>query len=235
MTEKEWMECGDPVPMLVYLHGKTGDRKLRLFSVACIRRGWHLIDDPDLRHAVEAFERFVDGCAKDKDRIAARKTGRRISDANKIQEVDGVVSGADHPQGCLGTELWWVANKTINLQVALYLGKFASTAIVSAAVKYRGPKFTRAQERDRKQQQSVLRDIFGNPFRPITLNPRCRTANIVSIAQGIYDERRFQEMPILADAIEDAGCNNRDILNHCRQPGVHVRGCWVVDLILRKK
>jgi hypothetical protein len=55
------------------------------------------------------------------------------------------------------------------------------------------------------------------------------------LAQVIYDERRFADLPILADALEEAGCTNTDILDHCRLPGEHVRGCWVVDLILRKE
>jgi hypothetical protein len=80
-----------------------------------------------------------------------------------------------------------------------------------------------------------LRDIFGNPFRPVTLDPACRTSNVLSLAQTIYDERAFDRMPILADALEDGGCTNAEILQHCRQPGEHVRGCWVVDLLLRKE
>jgi hypothetical protein len=51
----------------------------------------------------------------------------------------------------------------------------------------------------------------------------------------MYEERDFAGMPILADALEEAGCNNADILAHCREPGVHVRGCWVVDLLLAKE
>jgi hypothetical protein len=84
-------------------------------------------------------------------------------------------------------------------------------------------------------QAKLLRDIFGNPFRPIAVIPALQTANVVSLAQAIYDERAFDRMPILGDALEDAGCTNADILMHCRQPGEHVRGCWVVDWVLGKK
>jgi hypothetical protein len=82
-----------------------------------------------------------------------------------------------------------------------------------------------------------LRDIAGNPFRPVTVPPEWRTWNdgmIVGMAQRIYDERAFERLPILADALEDAGCTDTAILKHCRQKGQHVRGCWVVDLILSK-
>ena len=80
----------------------------------------------------------------------------------------------------------------------------------------------------------VLRDIFGNPFRPVTIDPAWLTATVVSLATAIYDERAFDWMPILGDAMEDAGCSSREILDHCRQPGEHARGCWVVDLVLEK-
>lgn len=81
---------------------------------------------------------------------------------------------------------------------------------------------------------SLIRDIFGNPFHPVTLNASWLASTVLALANGIYTERAFDRMPILADALQDAGCDNEDILNHCRQPGEHVRGCWVVDLLLAK-
>lgn len=84
-------------------------------------------------------------------------------------------------------------------------------------------------------QRRVLHCIFGNPFRHVTLDPVWLTGSVVNLAQGIYDERAFDRMPILADALEDAGCHNQDILQHCRAGGEHVIGCWVVDLLLGKE
>jgi hypothetical protein len=81
----------------------------------------------------------------------------------------------------------------------------------------------------------LTRDVLGNPFRSVTIERAWRSANVVGLAQSISESRAFERLPILADALEDAGCDNADILNHCRQPGEHVRGCWVVDLILQKK
>ena len=81
---------------------------------------------------------------------------------------------------------------------------------------------------------AYLCDIFGNPFRPVTF-PAWRTDTVLSLARQMYESRDFYPMPILADALQDAGCDNNDVLNHCRQPGEHVRGCWVVDLILGKQ
>ena len=87
---------------------------------------------------------------------------------------------------------------------------------------------------DRADLADLLRDIFGNPFRPVVFDPRWQSETAVTLATGIYAERAFDRMPILADALEEAGCNNAAILTHCRGDGPHVRGCWVVDLILGK-
>lgn len=87
---------------------------------------------------------------------------------------------------------------------------------------------------ERKEQAVLLRDIFGNPFRPVAIDPAWLAWNdgtIRRLAESIYEERRFENMPILADALEDAGCRAQAILDHCRGPGPHVRGCWVVDLL----
>ena len=84
-------------------------------------------------------------------------------------------------------------------------------------------------------QLQFLRDTFGNPFRPVTFSPAWRTDTAVSRARGMYEARDFGAVPILADALQNAGCDSNDILNHCRDPkGVHVCGCWVVDLVLGK-
>lgn len=85
-----------------------------------------------------------------------------------------------------------------------------------------------------KRITGLLRDIVGNPFRPIALDPAWLTTTVHSLAQTVYDERAFDRLPVLADALEDAGCANHELLSHCRGPGSHVRGCWVVDLLLGK-
>ena len=95
-------------------------------------------------------------------------------------------------------------------------------------------RMARLASRESSKQCEFLRDIFGNPFRPVSVDPAWRTTTVLSLAQAIYDERAFERLPILADALKEAGCSNADLLNHCRQPDEHVRGCWVVDLILSK-
>ncbi len=93
-------------------------------------------------------------------------------------------------------------------------------------------------QRELQQQVLILRCIFGVPFRLAPLEPiwlTCNEGTVPKIAQAIYDHRAFDRLPILADALEEAGCHDAIILNHCRQPSEHVRGCWVVDLLLGKE
>jgi hypothetical protein len=80
-----------------------------------------------------------------------------------------------------------------------------------------------------------VRELFGNPFRPVAFASEWRTDTAVTLARQMYDARDFGAMPILADALQDAGCDSADILDHCRGPGPHVRGCWVCDLVLGKE
>jgi hypothetical protein len=90
----------------------------------------------------------------------------------------------------------------------------------------------------RLTQVRLLRDILGNPFRPVTLNPAWLTWHdrlLVAMDRQMYDSRDFRDLPILADALEEAGCTDDGLLAHCREPGVHVRACWVVDLLLGKE
>lgn len=81
----------------------------------------------------------------------------------------------------------------------------------------------------------ILRDIFGNPFHSVEVVPAWRTSTVLALAKQMYDSHDFSTMPILADALQDADCENADVLNHCRGDGPHVRGCWVVDLLLGKE
>ena len=97
------------------------------------------------------------------------------------------------------------------------------------------PEYTDARAAERRKQCVMLRDIFGNPFRPATIHPLWLTHTVRMLAEGIYADRAFDRLPILADALQDAGCENWDILNHCRGEGPHVRGCWVVDQVLNKE
>ena len=83
--------------------------------------------------------------------------------------------------------------------------------------------------------RGVVWDVVGNPFRLVEFSPAWRTDTAVALARHIYDRREFSALPILADALQDAGCDDDDVLNHCREPGLHVRGCWVLDGVLGKE
>jgi hypothetical protein len=117
---------------------------------------------------------------------------------------------------------------------------FAEYAATNAAagVGATGPrgKQKEARQKEATVQLVILRDIFGNPFRPVDFNKKWRTSDVMLLAKGIYDERAFDRMPILADALQDAGCDSDDLLNHLRDPhATHVRGCWALDLVLGKE
>jgi hypothetical protein len=107
-----------------------------------------------------------------------------------------------------------------------------------AAVRHPGagaadPEFGRAERAERLAQARLLRDIVGPlPFRPVVIDPSWLTSVVVSLAAQMYESRDFSRMLILADALADAGCDGRDVLDHCRGPSAHARGCWVVDAIL---
>jgi hypothetical protein len=98
------------------------------------------------------------------------------------------------------------------------------------------------EEKAVRWMTNVLRDISGNPFRHVTLDPTCRTAAVISLATAAYEERILPaghldnaRLRVLSDALEDAGCTDRGILDHLRSTGPHVRGCWVVDALLGRK
>ena len=97
------------------------------------------------------------------------------------------------------------------------------------------PDWDAGHQRAEREFVIHAHDIFGNPFRPVAFDAAWRTDTAVSLSKGMYESRDFSAMPILADALQDAGCENEDILNHCRNEALpHVRGCWVVDLVLGK-
>jgi hypothetical protein len=95
-----------------------------------------------------------------------------------------------------------------------------------------------AESAEKRAQCALLRDVFGNPFRPVRAEPAWLAwdgGTVAKLAHAIYDGRRFSELPYLGDALEEAGCADETVLRHCRGPGPHVRGCWVLDLLLGKQ
>ena len=207
MTEAEWLEAANAQAMLEFLKGKASDRKLRLFAVACCRRIWHLLPDERSRQAVELAEQFADR-ALEVDRLQAITEG--------VNQLRRVVEDL-----CLREA--WLAASHVSL----------SSYLVAAEAS----KESDCWDHEQRAQGRLLLDIFGNPFRP-TLIPshlgRSHKRIAINLAHDIYDRRAYDKLPILADALQRAGCTNREVLDHCRRDGERVRGCWVVDLLLGK-
>jgi hypothetical protein len=215
MTEAEWLAHKDPHPMMQQLGRKVSERGVRLLICACCRRAWDLLPDERSRHAVDVAERYAVGMAKASEFLAAQRLAQAAYQRSRKQHGPEAfrLFGAAH-LAALAT-----ANRPrFDPRTDEFL---------------RGAK-ERKDKTERKARSVLVREIFGNPFRPVALDSIWRTSTVSALAQAIYKDRAFDRLPILADALEDAGCTDQDILGHCRQPGEHCRGCWVVDLLLGK-
>jgi hypothetical protein len=227
MTETEWLTCGDLEPMFGQLSSALSERKLRLFGVACCRRISQLLVGEHNRAAVEVAERFADGLA------GAREL--RDAQAAAKEEWEHTWAGDDvraYPQAENPGE--WVACEQAEL-AATEAADHSAVSVGDHTAGFDETSWDAAFVSERAAQSSLLREIVGNPFRPVSLDSSWLTRSVRVVAQAIYDERRFEDLPILADALEDVGCADADILSHCRSTGPHVRGCWAVDLLLGKQ
>jgi hypothetical protein len=246
MTEVEWQTGTDPAPMLEFLRGKASDRKLRLFAVACCRRIWHLLI-AEVQHwhkdeaafwqrcldAVELAERFADGGATEQDLAAITAYPRPA-----LYDADAAMFTAE-----------------VRLDPALVAGEAAEAAALEAQGRVDAARlpdgyspsdedehslvlteaeYERVLATEKRSQCDLLREIFGKPFRPIPVTSPWRVAKAVALAEGIYADRAFDRLSTLAETLEAAGCDDPEVLDHCRSGGRHVRGCWVTDLLLSK-
>jgi len=219
MTEADWVASGDLYQMLRSCRKiiRYNPRKGRLFAVACCYRIWHLLADERSRAAVDLAAQYAEGLVSDEQLKAA-------SDAAQAAHRD-----AFRAKGKVGASAEWAAEFAASSDAW-----FAATRASNFAYFAAGDPVEPGVEK--KVQAHLARCIFGTlPFRPVTIDPAWLTPTVTSLAQAIYDDRAFDRLPILADALEDAGCTNQDILGHCRSGGEHVRGCWVVDLLLGKE
>jgi hypothetical protein len=252
MTEAEWLACTDPGPMLDFLKGRASERKLRLFAVACCRRIGHLLSDERCRsaaEAVEAAEAFADGLTPEAGLAAAREAAQSVFTAHF--GTLWLAWGGEAAVMAAAADIRAMRTWHGHLPKGGGVGE-AADAAAKAVAGYAAdgphaeglPKdlvestWQAVQASERQEQARVLRCLFGNPFRPVALDPAWRAwrdGTIPKLAQAIYDGPDFDGLPILADALEEAGCTNADILSHCRSEGPHVRGCWVVDLLLGKE
>jgi hypothetical protein len=226
MTEAEWLACTDPQKLLKFLHSRASERKRRLFAAACCRRVWHLLRDERSRHAVETAERYADEEATGKDLDDAEEEAQDAYTAVKEAGTAAMLEAAN--------AVYVTAVKGVKWDIAGCAAGSAADAVKASAA--RG-KQKAARQEETAIQVGLLRCVFGNPFQPVTLDPgwlAWKRGAAAKLAQAVYAERDFARLPVLADALEEAGCDNADVFAHCRESGEHVRGCWVVDLILGK-
>jgi hypothetical protein len=239
MTEDDWLTCASTVPMLRFLGSKASERKLRLFACACCRRLWPLLPHPANRAFVETAESLADAAADDGEPSAApHDAHERHIPWDELCAV--LYAGGEADPGWLLLKALTYSfkaepnRKVVDRAQAVSLLAALKSATYSAAFQATNDP---GKEAELKAQAELLRDIF-NPFRPVpALDPAWLAwygGSVPRLARLIYDERRWQDLPVLAEALEEAGCANANILSHCTQPREHVRGCWVVDLLRGK-
>jgi hypothetical protein len=210
--------------MLQHLGPAVGDRKLYLFACACCRRAWRLLNDPRSRTAVEVAESFADGRAGEEE----------------LRDAAFEAEDADGPGNPGWAGAYYLACETFDADTAAYYAR----AGLSPVARQAGINAVRPDEpelvAEARSQCDLLRDVF-RPFRPVTVSPACLTPQVVALAQAAYEERDLPagtldagRLAVLADALEEAGCTDPDLLIHLRSPGPHYRGCWAIDLLLGK-
>ena len=238
MIEHVWLTADKPRVMLQtlarlhrHLNRPVSERKMRFFAYHGCRFAWAAIRDERSRTAIELGElALIERCTNDQFATAVEQAQAAYDDAAAAasgpytREAYNAVQGAG-----------MVLRAVLGVHMDNCIVKVRDAILFSESIAEQ-PENLRAEIAGLLSgMASALRDIFGNPFRPVAFSPEWQTGTAASIARAMYDSRDFGAMPILADALQDAGCDSEEILSHCRDPhGVHVRGCWVVDLVLGK-
>jgi hypothetical protein len=208
MNEQNWLACTDPQPMLGFLWTTASRRKRALLNCGCLRQHWEQITDTETREAIEQAERLADGVGEKPNAPILRLV--------------------QFPKSSFG---WCIDPKHSGRECGSLLRNLRD------ALAWHSPEAVRNDVKIEVQrvQSHMIRCIFGNPFRPVVVDPAWLTSDVISVAETIYNERAFGRLTDLADSLEQVGCCDTGILAHCRSNGSHVRGCWVVDLILGKQ
>jgi hypothetical protein len=225
MTEAEWLACADPQAMLAHLEGNASERTLRLLCSACFRRAWQFLETDALRQAVDTLERFADGETDEATFQAARSTTHPLMNYRDEMFSRQVRANVLWVAYAVNAAMWVLPEYGCRKS----LGMLAEAAGLNRDV-------------ERAAHAELIREVFGNPFHLAAVSPTQRTPTVLQIAQAAYENPTLPDgrldasrLAVLADALEDAGCDNHTILDHCRGPGPHVRGCWVIDLLLGKE
>jgi hypothetical protein len=236
MTEEEWMTCAETWPMLTYLADKGSDRKLRLLACLCCLRIKHIIPTDQSIKCVEVAALYADREARYDDLdesiralmaacelLPGPRTELESIAINAVSRVHRSAGGGRNASFGLAASAWALSES----QRTRRAGESAE------GMSRRRQKLFREEF---ARQAELFREVFGNPFRTVSFSAEWRTSDVLLLAQGIYAERAFDRMPILADALQDAGCDNTDLLGHLRDANAtHVRGCWALDLVLGKE
>jgi hypothetical protein len=220
MTFDDWQTCHDLDTLLTYARrrGHFTDRKRRLFACACCQKLGRLLPEAH-RRALALAERFADRLAS-LDELMDAYTAAYHDPATLTYHAAWAACCAANPSAVL--------TQTHLSAVSLYAANALSDPLRSPPS---GPYNSLAWHAERARHQALLRDIMPPP-RAVRLDLRA-SPTAVAVARWIYEELRFEDLPVLADALEEAGVAG-EVLEHCRQPGEHVRGCWVVDALMRE-
>lgn len=226
MTEAEWQASTHPWAMLEFLEPRASGRKLLLFAAACCRRARPLGDDPRHLAAIEAAERHAAG---ELDAAGFHEAFQPVCELwSRSDEM-----GAEWPPARFLTAA------TRHMEgAAEYAADFAARGLASLAAEEGSPAWLAAKQAEEAAQVDLARDLFGDPSRPFAFDPAWLAGGgrpAVERAQAIEREGRFADLAPLAEALERAGCRDRAVLDHCRGPGPHARGCWVVDALLGRE
>jgi hypothetical protein len=234
VTATQWLSCNDLTKALAFLRRshkaaqtKAGRRKLRLLACACCRAlFWHVPVLDCYRQVVKSSERFADGLmtrAELSEVVARCPSPHQLPNRRKEDEIY-FASWAMSETGRVMVK-YAVAYSVYRLAFVRDFSRARTLPPRTAALVWT------------KRLCDLLRDIFGNPFRPEVIDAAWllwKDGAVAKIAHSIYADRDFESLPVLADALEEAGCSNAAILSHCRTPAEHARGCWVLDLLLGK-
>jgi hypothetical protein len=250
ISEQQWLSAAEPDTLLSYLEQHRvitrvpgGRRRLALFACACCRLVWHLLENEASRRAVEVSERAAEGQASRQElKDAAEAAGAFYSERER--EARSVVTDSASPperRAALAMNTLAIAAYYATIRrfsVAFTQNTASSSALAVLYLAGEGEAGEAAMRDLRARQAQLVRCIFGNPFRPlpeIDLSWLAWNGGAArKLAASIQAERRFGDLPVLADALEEAGCTSEDILRHCRDGGEHALGCWVIDLLLGK-
>ena len=211
--------------MIGFLGAAASGRKLRLFMVACARSVLPTDPDGGMTAALEASEAFADGTIT---RAALGRARAALAGSHSVRVGRWGLLYTDHIRSL---PAWHAAGKPTVRSASV---ASRTCAWSSTRRRFLGAVGMTYPDVELGRQAGFVRDIFGNPFRPVAFDPEWRSEAAVALARGMYESRDFTPLPVLADALEGAGCDHPDILAHCRGPGPHARGCWVVDLVLGK-